>query len=271
MLSLLRDQVGIYLGLAKCAIVRVKRSIGKKVIDEKLIQVESGSSLDWESALKALEDELAAGTWGQSDLSVVLADNWLHYDLLPWSAELTTEDEQTQHARHVMASTYGDLVDDWTISLSSISPGRNRVICAVPSALLEQLQALAELCDGRVISIQPQLIASFNRWRHRLPRSSAWFATVDDGSLAALHIADGRCDRVRSVRLGSDWAVELSRIQTIGRLAKSRAADGAMYVDVPARWKEIADVDGSDIHWLEGARSGRGALARLSAIVEKTA
>ena len=40
-------------------------------------------------------------------------------------------------------------------------------------------------------------------------------------------------DRVHAVRIGLDWARELKRLQTFGRLASASPADGRVYVDLP--------------------------------------
>ena len=47
------------------------------------------------------------------------------------------------------------------------------------------------------------------------------FVTLDEGSLAAVHFNAKQWDYVRSVRIGADWEVELKRLQTFGRLARS--------------------------------------------------
>jgi len=95
------------------------------------------------------------------------------------------------------------------------------VVCTIPLALLEGVRAACARHAVKLVSLQPQLIAAYEAWRHRLPPSNAWFVTVEQGSLAAARIGHHGWDRVHSVRIGSDWTRELKRLQTFGRLASN--------------------------------------------------
>jgi hypothetical protein len=269
--SLFRDEVAIYLGASRCALLRTRRGFRSRVIGEKVLVNEKPSLRDWRPMLDVLRDELGTGEWSKADMTVVVADNWLHYELLPWSVELSREHEQLQHAKLLLSGTYGDFVEQWIVSLSEATPGLPRIISAVSRELVDEIRLVAESSNLRLVSVQPKLIAAYNEWRHQIPRESAWFATIDDGSLAALHISRGHCDRVRAVRLSGNWAVELARIQTMGRLAKSSAVDGQMFVEAPERLRELIPSDNSDIRWLTGARENNGTLARLGVVLEKAA
>jgi hypothetical protein len=269
--SFLRDEIGIYLGSRRCVLVRTSRGFRSRVLAEKVLPVDGASAPRWQSAIDVLASELEAETWHGARVKFVIADNWIRYELLPWSIELSKEQEQIQHAELVMSTIFGDEIGDWVLRLGDALPGLPRIISAMPRALIEELQAAALLADLQVTSIQPRLIVSYNEWRRKFPRGSAWFAAIDDGSLAALHITNGHCDRIRSVRLSDDWEVELTRIQTMGRLAKSRAVDGPMYVEAPSRLRGMVETARSDIHWLSGQRDSNGTLALLSSALEEAA
>ena len=57
----------------------------------------------------------------------------------------------------------------------------------------------------------------------------------------------GGFDRVHAVRIGADWARELNRLKTFGRLASARAADGRVYVDLPDALQVLRPETGSDL------------------------
>ena len=265
------DDIGVFISPRRIVMVRVGRTLRSTLRAHKQISVEGNIAGDWQEPLNTLLSEFEESTWHNATVSVVVADNWARYEVLPWSDDLSTEAEHMEYARLLMSKTYGNLLDDWTLTLSADAPRHTRIVTALPSNLVSGVLALSGQHGLRVTSIQPRLIVAFNSWRHRLPRSSSWFASVDDGSLAALHVVNGRCDRVRSVRLSDDWAVELDRIKTMSRLAKGRRADGPVYIDAPSRLREIAEGSNTDLHWLEGSRATNRTLESLSKQMEQSA
>jgi hypothetical protein len=143
-------------------------------------------------------------------------------------------------------------MSDWSVSLSDAPPGAPRLASAMPAALLESLRAMTVRHDQKLISVQPQLIAAYNTWRHVLPPAAgAWFVTVEPGCLAALRMCGDSIDRVHAVRIGPDWARELKRLQTFGRLARASPADGRVYVDLPEALRMPHPEMSADLDWLD--------------------
>jgi hypothetical protein len=229
---------------------------------------ESGS---WAPALTVLDALLADSKWRRARVRLVVSDHWARYAVVPWSVELRSPEERLAHARQILASLYGEIVSDWDVCVSEARPLCTRVACALPAGLSADLRTLCNKHALRLSSLQPQLIASYESWRHRLPGTCAWFVTVEQGSLAAARIGDGGWDRVHSVRIGNEWARELKRLQTFGRIASSSPEEGQVYVDAPQPWQEVAGLAGKDLHWLQ--EEGRltstlqhlGRLRRLAA------
>ena len=251
MSPLWRDEVGMYLAQRRVCLVRIGRGIRPIVVREE-DHAEPQGAPGWEAALGLLETRLAQGAWDDARARIVIADQWVRYTIVPWSDALSSADERMAHARQLMASIFGDGLSDWTVSLSEAPPGVPRLACAMPTALLESLRQVAVRHRHRLASVQPQLIAAYNTWRHRLPTdASAWFVTVDEGSLAALRMCGAGIDRVHAVRIGLDWARELKRLQTFGRLASVSPADGRVYVDLPQTLRILRPEMSADLEWLE--------------------
>jgi hypothetical protein len=122
----------------------------------------------------------------------------------------------------------------------------------MPAALLESLRELTVRHRQKLVSVQPQLIAAYNTWRHLLPAATAaWFVTVEPGCLAALRMCGNSIDRVHAVRIGLDWARELKRLQTFGRLASASPSDGRVYVDLPDALRMLRPEMSADLEWLD--------------------
>jgi hypothetical protein len=246
-----RDEVGLFIGPRKLVFARMQRGIRPKCVAEQGISIEAANCGDWQPALDAIRRQLNSDLWRNANARIVISDHWTRYAVLPWSAELSGETERMTHARLVLSDTYGDIADEWTVSLSENVPSVATVISAIPTRLLDDLRAVLDEGKLRMISLQPQLIVAYNSWRDKMPDGAAWFACVDEESLAALHHTNGRCDRVRSVRISDDWTVEIRRIQTMGRLAQGRPAEGRVYVDAPIWLRETADERNTALEWLD--------------------
>jgi hypothetical protein len=246
-----RDEVGIYLAQRRVCLVRIRRGIRPTVShDENYI--EPLAAPGWESALALLEQRLAQGPWSDARARIVVADQWVRYSMVPWSDALSSAAERLAHARELMSGIFGDAMTDWTLSLSEAPPGASRLASAMPSALLESLRELTARHGQKLASVQPHLIAAYNSWRHALPAGeAAWFVTVEEGSLAALRMCADGIDRVHAVRIGLDWARELKRLQTFGRLASASPSDGRVYVDLPVALRTPRPEMSADLEWLD--------------------
>ncbi len=266
MSPLWRDEVGVHLSPDKVCLVRLRRGFRPRVTGEHEQLLADRGSGSWSAALAALDELLGKPEWQKAALRVVVADYWVRYAVVPWVADLRATQERESHGRQLLTSIYGEAVSGWQLRLSEGPPGRSRVACAMPAQLLAEIGAVAARRAARLSSLQPQLIVAYQNWRHSLPAAGAWFVTIGNGTLTAARIGDNCWDRVHSVRIGSDWARELKRLQKFGRLASSNTAEGAVYVDAPQAWREIAGPEGRDLHWLEADREPATTLQKLQRV-----
>ena len=272
MSPLWRDEIGIYLSPHKLALTRLARGVKPKCVGEAHWSNErldhSFDNAHWDATLKALDGLLAKSEWQSAVARVVLSDHWVRYACVPYSAALSGEAERITHARHVLTGIYGEVVSQWTITLSESRPGASLVACALPTRLIEELQSILTRYKIPLKSLQPQLVSAYNHWRGKLPATGAWFVSIEQGSLAASRLATGGWDRVHSVRIGADWAIELRRLQTFGRLANSQPQAGqvpqpSVYVDAPAALRIAAGATGADLVWLDEDNAGDSTAGRL--------
>ncbi len=271
MSPLWRDEVGIYLAQRRVCLVRMRRGARPTVAGE-VNRFDGQAPAGWAGALGLLEQQLADNSWSDARTRVVIADQWVRYSVVPWSDALNSAAERLSHARELMAGVFGDSMADWTLSLSDAPPGSSRLASAVPTSLLEALRALTARYGQKLVSVLPQLVAAHNTWRHVLPTNvAAWFVTVDSGSLAALRMCGDDIDRVHAVRIGMDWARELKRLQTFGRLASASPADGRVYVDLPATLQALRPEASADLEWLEEANPPCTTLHQLEHLRRRAA
>jgi hypothetical protein len=258
-----RDEIGIYLAPHKLALTRLARGVKPRSVGEASWSNELAGDTHWSAALAALDALLAKSEWQQAIARVVISDQWVRYACVPYAAALSGAAERMTHARHVLTGIYGEVVSQWTVTLSDSRPGLPQVACAMPAQLLEELQTMLLRHKIPLKSLQPQLVCAYNHWRGKLPDGGAWFVSIEQGSLAAARLAPGGWDRVHSVRIGADWAVELRRLQTFGRLANTQAQEGRVYVDAPAALRLAGGATGADLVWLDEDRADESTAGRL--------
>jgi hypothetical protein len=223
----------------------------------------------WSAPLEALAAKLGEAPWSGAPTRIVIGDHWARYAVVPWVASLSSAEERLIHGRQLLASVYGEAVAGWDVRISEAPPGATRVACAVPAELVAGIRAACTAHGAALLSLQPQLIAAHETWRHCLPPANAWFVSVEQGSMAAARLGRNGWDRVHVVRIGAEWLRELRRLQTFSRLASHNPQEGRVYVDAPHAWREVAAgtaaaaTDTSGLEWLEEPPGPLTTLQRL--------
>ena len=268
MSPLWRDEVAIYLAPRKIALARRTRGLKPHLASATEISV-AGHFGDVAPTLSRLAAVLAEPTWQDASARVIVADPWARYGIVPWPDLRLDNDGRLSHARYVLAESYGDVVSDWSVALADTPPGRAYVACAMPQPLRSGLEEVLVGARLKLASLQPQLIVAFNAWRQQLPTDDAWFVSLDDGSLAAVHLSQGAWDRVHMARLSQDWGVELERLRTFSRLSRTGSVASRMFVDAPTwmRSMQIARASSEEFEWLEPA--GGGAASHELALLQR--
>lgn len=179
----------------------------------------------WQDALK----DILAG-WEPGDVTIVASNRLVRYVVVPRSREVSAGDEAEALARHHFARVHGERARRWHVRYAPVGG----LASAVDLSLLEGLRELfAQRKRLRLASLQPYLMAAFNRWRARIPREGAWLVLHETGASCVALYERGAWTGV-SVRRGSAAAealVERERLRMGGAgtpktLLVSDAQDG---------------------------------------------
>jgi hypothetical protein len=263
-----RDEIAIYLAPRKLALVRRARGLKPHVVAATELAVQAGAAGDIRPVLARLAEVLTESTWHGAAVRAVVADHlWVRYGIVQWPMTRLDAAGRLTHARYVLGDAHGEAVTDWAVTLADTPPGRSYVACAMPAALRGALEDTLAQARLELVSLRPRLIVAFNAWRHQLPADDAWFVSVDDGSLAAVHLTDGAWDRVHVARLSPDWSVELERLQAFGKLLRAAGVPGRMFVDAPD-WMRRGAAASAGIEWLEEG-DGDGAQTHELALLQR--
>jgi hypothetical protein len=168
------------------------------------------NDVEWRAAVGAIPQVLAAHK--NHDVSVVLADEFVRYALIGWNASLKTEEQWMTLARHRLATVHGAAAAEWDIRLTETAPKGPRLACAVDRALVEELSAKFVALNVRLVSVQPFLVAAFNRIRSTVGNGSCWLVVEEPGRLTLALIQRGVWVAIRSRRSDKRWREMLPEI-----------------------------------------------------------
>ena len=166
----------------------------------------------WWPAVDVLGSKFS--TFKNQEVSVILADRFVRYALLPWSETLKTHDQWLGLARHRFCAIHGPLAADWEIKFAETAPAGPRLACAVDGALVEELGTRALAQGVQLVSVQPYLIAAFNRLRGRVisPGGSCWMVVEEPGRLTLALFLKGVWVAIRTRRADERWRRVLPEI-----------------------------------------------------------
>lgn len=184
----------------------------KVVAQQSLACVGDDKARPWQDALAVLAEALPGFAGKRESATAILSNHFVRYALVPWSVDLSDETEELAFARHCFVRIYGEAAQDWRIRLSVGPIGTPRLASAVDPGLLDGLHAVCGNAGIKLKSIQPYLMTAFNLFGRRLGGLSAWCAVVEPGNLCLALLLDGAWVRLRSLRVGPLWQVELEQL-----------------------------------------------------------
>lgn len=160
----------------------------------------------WNAAADALQGLVAQAAVRRGELVVVLSSHFAHLRLVPWNDSIGSREELESYARIGFEEVYGPVVAGWALRISPDAAGRARVAVAVEQALLDRLAGLAHEAGLRLASVQPHLMAAYNRLLPRLKGEDFLFAIAEPGRCSVLLARGGQWASVRSSAAGDSEA-----------------------------------------------------------------
>jgi hypothetical protein len=163
---------------------------------------------------EAIERELdARDLQPGTRLTCVLAGEGVRYRLVPWSDELSSPSQRQLVAQQCFTEAYGEAARGWTVRQHTAGHGAAALACAIDTALLDRLDALAQARRLKLVSVQPSLIHAYNEARRRMsPGGLFWFAEVDADRATVLLMSPTEPLQVKRLpSAGADLAQWLER------------------------------------------------------------
>lgn len=197
----------------------VRMSRGRQRLLEK--NVATGVAIDhepiWAGAVGALRAGLDGVDAPAREVTIVLSNHFVRYLLLPGNDALAGPEEELAHAGHCFARVYGDAAGAWEIRLSA-SNGGQQVACAIDRELLSNLDQAVAASGRHLNSVQPYLMAAFNRWRRAFSEPLVWFVLAEPGRLCLAALQNGRWRHLVNLQAHADWSDSLPELLARQRL-----------------------------------------------------
>ncbi|HEX6004993.1 MAG TPA: hypothetical protein VFZ14_13470 [Burkholderiales bacterium] len=151
----------------------------------------------WRAAVEALPHAVARFDGRRLAVTVIVADRFVRYALLPWSVALGSEAEWLALARHRFSSVHGGAADGWQVRVARAARESPRLACAIDAELMS---ALHNNFAGRavLVSVQPHLMAVYNRLPAGLRRGSFWLLVEEGPRMTVALLKEGAWYAVRS-------------------------------------------------------------------------
>jgi hypothetical protein len=170
----------------------------------------SADAAEWQAAVQALPEIL--GSMKGQELSLVIADQFVRYVLLPWNAAMRSAEQWMALARHRLAAIHGAAAAGWEVKITETAPSGPRLACAVDRELIEALAGKCAAAQVRLTSVQPFLVAGFNRIRAHVGNGSCWLVVEEPGRLTLAFIQRGVWLAIRTRRVDARWRELLPQI-----------------------------------------------------------
>lgn len=203
MLPLWRDHLHIALCPDRLVLLRIQRGLRPHLGAKRVMSCDGEQG--WECALAALAAETAKPEWQNADVTVVLSNHFVRYQRVPWSDQLSSDEERAALVRHCYSEIYGSAAAGWELRWSEEPPGAPWLASAVEASLLERLREILTHAGLRLHSVQPYLMAAFNRWRKEFKGAQQWFVLGEPGWLCVAQIEGGTWRSIRSHRIEGAW------------------------------------------------------------------
>lgn len=206
-----RDEHRIVLYQDQVVLVSVRREfthrgMKRHVRDKQVLACNAtAGGMPWDDALRVLEAALPGRVPRNSHATVIVANQFMRYALIPWNEALSDEREEMIFARHSFKEIYGSDADSWELRINRGNAGVAQLACAVDARLLEALRGLFGRLGVRLRSIQPHLMAAYNSCRAIMRDRSAWLVLVERNNLCFALLQEGQWSWVRSVRVDVRW------------------------------------------------------------------
>lgn len=194
----------------------------------------------WRNSMVTFQRWTAESAPRRASLDIVVSDRLVHHVVLPWTSDLTDDEEWLALARARVDVTWGH-AESWEVRIDRPRFKANRLVCAIDGDLRAQLLSLAQPPRLAIRSIQPNFSATFNELCATIGDAPTLVVVGERDSVTIGAIENNRWRNVRTLPTdGSDQA-------GIGRLVERERLLLGLPSDVSVLQRLSGDVPHSGV------------------------
>lgn len=231
---LLRDHYSAVLRPDRVDFVRRRRGY-KSPIDLKQSVPVAAAADDaplWLAPVSALQAALAGTAVASGDLTVVLSNHYVRYLIVPWDDNVGSKAEYQRYARIAFENVFGEAARNWMIRVSPERMGAPRLASAIDAELDSALQQVGG-SKLKLVSIQPYLMAAFNRLGESFRKRNFFFLLAEPGRACVLAAVAGAWRMVRNHAAADDAAISQLVERELRLLETGAGPVPQLYVHAP--------------------------------------
>lgn len=183
---------------------------GQPVRHQLAVEAAAEDEADWQPALRAAISLIGQHARPWASLSVVVADQFVRYALLPWSDAVLGNAARRQMAMALLRHSFGESAGQLEIALDRPVWGGNGLVAGIHAELLTGLRRQAGVSRLRLNSIRPRMLAELDGQQPGL--AEGYVVLPGQGWLTIIGFAGGHPTAVRNHRDSSTLPQMLAQI-----------------------------------------------------------
>jgi hypothetical protein len=206
-------------------------------------RMDADVELDANQLLSQLDHDIASiKVERNTQLYFTLSADFARYLVLPAQPTLAFKSDRQSYAKAVYQEVFGSAVDSWIVQCADVPPNKAILSCAVDQNMLEGVKNLATKHLLNLRTLQPYLVASYNKIPNKF--QSGYLIVIEPDRLLLLKLVDG-CNQVKTMKWKGDWQQALAQmLQREALLDETSARDVMIYAPM-AKGVSISPIK----HW----------------------
>jgi hypothetical protein len=229
----LRDRYCAVLRPDRVDLVRRLRGYKSPIDLKQSVPVEpAAEDAPWAAPVSTLQGVIAGTATASGDLTVVLSNHFVRYVIVPWDDKVGSAEEYQRYARIAFENVFGEAARSWMIRVSAERIGAPRLASAIDAELDAALQQVGG-SKLKLVSIQPYLMAAFNRLGESFRKSNFFFLLAEPGRACVLAAVGGAWRLVRNHAAADDASISQLVERELRLLETSAGPVPRLYVHAP--------------------------------------
>ena len=219
----LRDRIAIAIYPERVVWLRAGKGRRAEVTGKGIVPCQAEAGTSWRGALVAVPEALAAAGAASTQVSVLLSNRLMRYAISSNPDSANSREELDMMARHAFERTHGEAASGWDIRLSDAAPGCSALVSAVDRELVVALRDSVGAAGAQLVSLQPYLMAAFNRQAETMPNAGGIFVLAEPERLCHVAWKSGGWCAVQQIH--ADCSRPIGLHDTLDRMAMTQDLD----------------------------------------------